>query len=266
MPEKTCFVIMAIGDQSTEAGIVSSSELRSKYDDLIKEAILRARPKLDVARADDNPMPGTITTDIVTRIMHSDYVVADVTYPNPNVFHELGLRHACRAGTVIIKDREAPRVPFDIAHLRYIEYENTGSGLKELASQLEKYFDFLDRDPHRPDNHFQELAKLTSYEFPKYNKEEASSPEIDMMMALMNSPALLDIFARQAAGEDVDQVEIFRLVASNPTVARPILETLVKAGTISFAGEAQLPPNSIEASEAKGFGGSQKNTPAKRRK
>lgn len=266
MPEKTCFVIMAIGDQSTENGIVSASELKSKYDDLIKEAILRARPKLDVARADDNPMPGTITTDIVTRIMHSDYVVADVSYPNPNVFYELGLRHACRAGTVIIKDREAPRVPFDIAHLRYIEYENTGSGLKELANQLEKYFDFLDRNPHRPDNHFQELAKLTSYEFPKYSKEEPSSPEIDMMMALMDSPEMLDIIARQSAGEEVDQGEIFRLVATNPTVARPFLESLVKAGTISFTGNAQLPTNCDEPHEDKGFGSSQKNTSSRRRK
>ena len=125
MPEKTCFVIMAIGDQSTDDGTVTSSELKRKYDDLIKEAIVKARPRLDVARADDIALPGTITTDIVTRIMHSDYVVADVTYPNPNVFYELGLRHACRTGTVIIKDREGPRVPFDIAHLRYIEYENT---------------------------------------------------------------------------------------------------------------------------------------------
>lgn len=144
MPEKTCFVIMAIGDQSVDDRIVASSELKCKYDDLIKEAIVKARPRLDVARADDIALPGTITTDIVTRIMHSDYVVADVTYPNPNVFYELGLRHACRTGTVIIKDKEGPRVPFDIAHLRYIEYENTTSGLKQLASQLEAYFDHFD--------------------------------------------------------------------------------------------------------------------------
>jgi hypothetical protein len=265
MPEKTCFVIMAIGDQSTDDGTVTSSELKRKYDDLIKEAIVKARPRLDVARADDIALPGTITTDIVTRIMHSDYVVADVTYPNPNVFYELGLRHACRTGTVIIKDREGPRVPFDIAHLRYIEYENTTSGLKQLASQLETYFDHFDRDPHRPDNHFQELAKLTGYEFPNYKKEEDVSPEMSMMMAVMNSPELLDMLAKQAAGEEIDQGDIFRLIMSNPTVAQPILEALVKSGTISFAGGTQLPASTEDSSD-KGFGGSQRGSSSRRKK
>ena len=35
--------------------------------------------------------------------------------------------------------------PFDIAHLRYIEYENTTAGLKALATQLATCFDHFDR-------------------------------------------------------------------------------------------------------------------------
>lgn len=262
MAEKTCFVIMAIGDQVTDAGPVGSSELKSKYDDLIKEAIIKARPRLDVARADEISLPGTITTDIITRIMHSDYVVADVTYPNPNVFYELGLRHACRTGTVIIKDREGPRVPFDIAHLRYVEYENTTAGLKQLAAQLETYFDHFDQNPDRPDNHFQELAKLTSYEFPVYKKGEEVSPEMSMMMAVMNSPDLIEMFARQQAGEEIDQSELFRLIMSNPTVAQPIFEAMVKSGTISLSGSGQTDDHPAD----KGFGEPQRRTAARRKK
>ena len=250
MTEKTCFVIMAIGDQVTDARTVTSSELKDKYDDLIKEAIVKARPRLDVARADEISLPGTITTDIITRIMHSDYVVADVTYPNPNVFYELGLRHACRTRTVIIKDRQGPRVPFDIAHLRYIEYENTTAGLKQLATQLETYFDHFDQNPDRPDNHFQELAKLTSYEFPEYKKEDEVSPEMSMIMAVMNSPDLLEVFARQAAGEEIDQAEICRLIMSNPKVAQPMLEAMVKSGTFSLGGTEQT----NDSAKDKGFG------------
>ena len=67
--------------------------------------------------------------------MRSDFVVADVTYPNPNVFYELGVRHSCRTGTIIIRDRNGPSIPFDIAHLRHIEYENNPSGLKILAER-----------------------------------------------------------------------------------------------------------------------------------
>ena len=76
MANKTCFVIMAIGEQNIDGTVISQSELKNKYDDLIKEALLRARPNLEIVRADDVSLPGTITTDIVTRIMHSDYVVA----------------------------------------------------------------------------------------------------------------------------------------------------------------------------------------------
>lgn len=158
MTAKSCFVVMAIGDQKSDKEELSAATLKAKYDDLIKEAILKARPSLEVMRADDVSMPGTITTDIITRLMHSDYVVADVTFPNPNVFYELGLRHACKSGTIIIRDKSGPRVPFDIAHLRYVEYENSTSGLKLLANQLATYFDHFDRDPLRPDNHFLEAV------------------------------------------------------------------------------------------------------------
>ena len=133
---RTCFVIMPIGDQRVGDSTVTAADLRQRYADLIKEALLKADPSLEVVRADDVPMPGSISSDILARLMRSDLVVADVTYPNPNVFYELGLRHACRAGTIILRDKAAPAVPFDIAHLRHIEYENTTSGLRELAADL----------------------------------------------------------------------------------------------------------------------------------
>lgn len=234
LTEKTCFVIMAIGEQKIEEDVVSSSDLKSKYDNLIKEAIHKARPLLEVVRADEISLPGTITTDIITRLMHSDYVVADVTFPNPNVFYELGLRHACRTGTIIIKDKSGPRVPFDIAHLRYVEYENTTAGLKTLATQLGSYFDHFDCDPSRPDNHFQELAKLTSYAFPNYHKAEELPPEIQAFMGVMESPELVDLIFRQQAGEAIDESELFKLLVSNPKVAQPFLQAMFKSGEISF--------------------------------
>lgn len=228
---------MAIGEQTHDAKTVSAIELKSKYDDLIKEAILKARPMLEVVRADDISMPGTVTTDIITRIMHSDYVVADVTYPNPNVFYELGLRHACKAGTIIIRDKAGPRVPFDIAHLRYIEYENSTSGLKALASQLSSYFDHFDRDSMRPDNHFLELAKLTSYEYPNYQKNEEPALEMQVIMGLMESPDLMSLILRQQSGEEVDQAELMGLLMSNPKVVQPFLQAMVQSGDISLTSK-----------------------------
>lgn len=234
MPAKTCFVVMAIGEQKDGEVTITASELKSKYNDLIKEAILKARPELDVVRADDISLPGTITTDIITRIMHSDYVVADVTFPNPNVFYELGLRHACRVGTIIIRDKAGPKIPFDIAHLRYVEYENTTAGLKQLSVQLDSYFNHFERDAERPDNHFQELAKLTNYSFPCYQKIEEVSPEMQVVMGLMESPELLNLIVQQQQGEEIDQGELMRLVLSNPKVVQPFIQAMVNSGDLSF--------------------------------
>ncbi|ELV8552758.1 hypothetical protein QNE49_000378 [Vibrio fluvialis] len=235
MANKSCFVVMAIGEQEIGGQKLTYGDLRSKYDDLIKEAIQKARPNLDVTRADDVSLPGTITTDIITRIMHSDYVIADVTYPNPNVFYELGLRHACRAGTIIIKDKNGPQVPFDIAHLRHIEYENTTAGLKALSEQLNQYFNHFDREPSRPDNHFLEHAKLTHFDYPNYKPNVVTAPpEVQILEAFFESPELLNFFVQQQSGEPVNQAELMKALFSNPKVSKPIIEAMVGSGEFNL--------------------------------
>jgi hypothetical protein len=233
MNREQCFVIMAIGDQEINGHKLTSAELRQKYNDLIKEALLKARPSLEVIRADEVAIPGTITTDIITRIMNADFVVADVSHPNPNVFYELGLRHACRPGTIIIRDKNSPSPPFDIAHLRYIEYENTASGLKVLSSEFETYFDHFDRDSSRPDNQFLEIAKLMHYKFMDYS-EETNRPEVELMMAAFSSPDFLDIFVRQQDGEEINPVTLMLAMAKDPSISRILFDIMAKNGQLSF--------------------------------
>lgn len=226
---------MPIGDQEFVGTKVSSSDLKKRYDDLIKEALLRADPHLDITRADDVAVPGTITSDILTRIMHSDVVVADVTYPNPNVFYELGLRHACRVGTIIIRDKNGPQVPFDIAHLRHIEYENSPTGLKDLSEKLKQTLDHVSRNPDSPDSHFQELAKLTQYPFPDYiDRTDEIEPETIALMAMMQSPEILDMLVRAGSGEEMNQAELIAAMAKNPVVMGSFARAMVKSGQISF--------------------------------
>jgi hypothetical protein len=232
---------MPIGDQDFAGTRISAGDLRRRYDDLIKEALFRADSELDITRADDVATPGTITSDILTRIMHSDLVVADVTYPNPNVFYELGLRHACRTGTIIIRDKSGPRAPFDISHLRYVEYENTPSGLKALEASFRQYIDHFAKRPEHPDNHMLELAKLTKYEFPRYGDQTDEGPELAAFMAAMQTPALMDLIVRQGAGEKVDPGALMSALATNPQSASTIIKALVKSGKFNFSGSASAP-------------------------
>jgi hypothetical protein len=77
MKSKKCFVIMPIGDQEFGSVIVTKTELKNRYDDLIKEAIQKADPSLEIMRADEVSFPGSISSDVIARIMHSDIVVVD---------------------------------------------------------------------------------------------------------------------------------------------------------------------------------------------
>jgi hypothetical protein len=234
---------MPIGDQEFGGQKVTSFELKKRYDDLIKEALLKADPRLEITRADDVAIPGTITSDILTRIMHSDVVVADVTYPNPNVFYELGLRHSCRVGTIIIRDKNGPRAPFDIAHLRHLEYENTPSGLKSLSDNLKQVLSHFERNPNTPDCQFQELAKLTQYAYPDYiDRSNEVEPEAVAFMAMMQSPEILAMLVRSASGEQLDQGELIAAMVKDPVVTGSMVQALVKSGQLSFGNSSQATP------------------------
>ncbi|MCL2162426.1 MAG: hypothetical protein FWH56_11160 [Betaproteobacteria bacterium] len=211
--EKTCFVMMSIGTQKTGDTEVTKEQLRENYDSLIKEAILKARPNLKVVRADDISEPGILTNDIIERIMNSDYVVADITYPNPNVYYELGLRHACRVGTILIKDKNGPPVPFDVAQQRRIVYANTPPGLQDLSLKLKKYFDSIDNNPNRPDNQFQVQAERETYKFPDYGQQKGNT-----FLDACRASGILEIFPNRRLAEGIFREAVDKAAARSKEV------------------------------------------------
>jgi hypothetical protein len=62
------------------------------------------------------------------RLMLCDYAVADITGANPNVFYELGIRHALRPSSTVILFVQGTVIPFDIALVRGISYQTDGAG------------------------------------------------------------------------------------------------------------------------------------------
>jgi hypothetical protein len=55
----------------------------------------------DVFRADEELRAGDIRTDMFQELLLADLVVAELSIDNPNVWYELGVRHALRARGVI---------------------------------------------------------------------------------------------------------------------------------------------------------------------
>ena len=63
---------------------------------IITPALKRCGYTQGPVRADGIASPGLITRQIVTHLIESDLVIADLSGHNPNVFYELALRHALK--------------------------------------------------------------------------------------------------------------------------------------------------------------------------
>lgn len=74
-------------------------------------------------RVDEVPGSTPIVNKIITEILHSRFIIADLTELNANVFYELGVAHSFKdAQNIIILKQRGAKIPFDVTHLTYIEY------------------------------------------------------------------------------------------------------------------------------------------------
>lgn len=101
-------------------------------------------------RADDFFNPGHIMEDILMGIAGADFIVADVTGKNPNVFYELGIAHSCKdASSVVIITQSLDDVPFDLRHMRCIVYRDDPAGLRGLRADVERALSSASQDTRR---------------------------------------------------------------------------------------------------------------------
>jgi len=89
----------------------------------------------DCSRGDEILKPGVIVDQVREAIQLADLVFCDLTFNNPNVFYELGVAHTLKKPTLLIS-QSASGIPFDVAHMRVIPYEDSKIGLLDLREQL----------------------------------------------------------------------------------------------------------------------------------
>ena len=93
-----CFVLMPFGKKMDAAARVTNFDY--VYAKIIASAVERSG--LEPIRADEEKIGGTIHKPMFERLMLCHYAVADITGANPNVFYELGIRHAMRPRSTVI--------------------------------------------------------------------------------------------------------------------------------------------------------------------
>ena len=121
----SCFVIMPFGEKPDRDGRLINFDVIHRY--IIVDAMkgLKILHNLDVecTRCDDIEKAGSIDTDMFNAILRADIAIVDITTGNPNVFYELGMRHALKENVTILIRQETDGLPFNIQGLRAIGYD-----------------------------------------------------------------------------------------------------------------------------------------------
>jgi tetratricopeptide (TPR) repeat protein len=112
------FVAMPFGTKpGPEGRLIDFNRIYAEY---IKPALEAAG--LEAFRADEETRPGDIRTDMFQELLLADLVIADLTLENPNVWYELGVRHALRARGVILICGGRVTTAFDLYTDRKLRY------------------------------------------------------------------------------------------------------------------------------------------------
>src|SRR5512135_654402 len=123
-PRPLCFVLMPFGTKPDAGG--GQIEFDAVYHQVFRPAVDAAG--LHPVRADEEQVGGIIHKPMFERLLLCDYAVADLTWANPNVYYELGVRHALRPYSTVLTFAAGSRLPFDLGPLRGVPYHLDAAG------------------------------------------------------------------------------------------------------------------------------------------
>ena len=125
-----CFVLMPFGKKPDNGRL--DIDFDSVYYDLIFPAIEEAG--LKPIRADEEKVGGIIHKPMFERLILCEYAVVDFTTGNPNVFYELGVRHAARPYSTVFCMQKAE----NNYHLIYLHFVLFHINLIPQVNQINK--------------------------------------------------------------------------------------------------------------------------------
>ena len=131
------FVIRTFRPSKSEDG--SQFDPKKVQDELITPALTATGYTGSTSDAISDS--GSVPERMIQEIVNADLVIAEITVANPNVYYELGVRHALRpAGTILLRARSdgTSRVPFDVQGWSYVGYSDAvpAQALEELIRTI----------------------------------------------------------------------------------------------------------------------------------
>ncbi|WP_412776036.1 nucleoside 2-deoxyribosyltransferase [Thalassospira lucentensis] len=111
------------------------------FNDIYKLGIKQTAEEKGVIaeRVDEQHFSETILERVYRQIENCDFVIAEMSGQNPNVFYEVGYAHAKNKLCTLIT-RDAADIPFDLKHHPHVVYDGT---ISDLKSKLGPKLDWL---------------------------------------------------------------------------------------------------------------------------
>lgn len=137
-PQKYVFVLMPFSD-----------EFKNVYDLCIKTVC--KENFVTCERLDELIFSEGMLEKIYTQINKADFIIADMSERNANVFYEVGYAHALNKKVILLTNNAAD-IPFDLKHFQHIVYNP--NDLLILQSELDKavkHYKSMD-NKERPDD------------------------------------------------------------------------------------------------------------------
>jgi nucleoside 2-deoxyribosyltransferase len=122
-PKPFCFVLMPFAQSFTDV-----------YNLGIKETCEQAGAYCE--RVDEQVYGENILTRVYNQIAKADFIIADMSNKNPNVFYEVGYAHAIGKSTILLTQNNDD-IPFDLKHFPHVVYSNITSLKQDLKKWVE---------------------------------------------------------------------------------------------------------------------------------
>jgi hypothetical protein len=124
---------------SHTALVIMSYELRSDLKDLygtFRRVVESPKFAYKCRRVNEESSKGRILPEILERIEHSAFIIADLTDLRPNVFYELGYADGL-GKTIIATAKKGTELPFDVKDIPTIFWDSYEELSEDLATKIE---------------------------------------------------------------------------------------------------------------------------------
>ena len=260
--ERECFVIMPFGEKKDAEG--NNIDFNEIYIHLIKNTVEGLKDlEMTCIRSDEIAEAGWIHPKMFERVYASEVAIVDITSLNPNVFYELGIRHALVDSVTVLIRRTGTKIPFNIEGLNVIEYNP--ESLTSVDEARKKIVDYIRNGLKLRviDSPVQELLdlrvgavskELTKTETFSYQLRDVPHKQIALITGNIRQVKGIDIWVnsentnmQMARHYDRSISGVIRYTGARKAGGR-IVEDVIANELMSVVGEnANIPPGEVVA-------------------